>query len=467
MNPWASHRKSIYLGGIILLLTAVSFGIFWKFWYKTPTCFDNVKNGDETGVDCGGSCSKVCSSGVIQPIVMWDPRMFEISPGVWSLLVYVENPNTDVDATYVPYTFTIYNANNKVLEQKTGATILPKNKTVGIFEGPISIPDENKPQRVIFELGGNIIWNKNENPSNDISITNSPLSNLDSQPRVQANVRNNSTKEIDNIELVAAIFDGSDNAVAASRTFIDSLPKNTNTNVLFTWPRPFDLGSKACEKPSDVMLLLDRSGSMSVLGANPPEPLSTAKDAAATFIDQLNNKDKIGVVSFATSASNPIDFPLSSNLNSAKQAVLSINIEASSTQYTNIYDALHSSWQELVSGRAQDDSSKVIVLLTDGVANSPRYPLGHTEADDIKFAENLATADALNAKKDGISIYTVGLGQQINESFLKTIASTPDDYFFAPSASNLETIYKNISSSICKEIPARIEITYKIFGNSI
>jgi len=59
------------------------------------------------------------------------------------------------------------------------------------------------------------------------------------------------------------------------------------------------------------------------------------------------------------------------------------------------------------------------------------------------------------------------LGDKINESFLKTIASQKENYFFAPMALDLKTIYKNISSDICKEMPARIEITYKIFGDSV
>jgi Mg-chelatase subunit ChlD len=298
----------------------------------------------------------------------------------------------------------------------------------------------------------------------DITVTNGPLLRLDSEPRVEANVKNNGTEEIKNIELVAAIFDGSDNAIATSRTFVESLKKNEDTNIFFTWPKPFELGSKVCEKPSDVVLLLDRSGSMASLGLNPPEPLTEAKSAATTFVEQLSPKDKIGVVSFATSAKEPIELNLTSDFNSAKQAVASVSILASSTQYTNIYEAIHSGWQELISARGQDESSKIIILLTDGVANNPKDPQGRTEADDIKYAEDLAVKESLNAKTDGLSIYTIGLGEKINESFLKTIASKENNYFFAPSALNLETIYKNISSDICKELPARIEITYKIFG---
>jgi secreted protein with Ig-like and vWFA domain len=121
----------------------------------------------------------------------------------------------------------------------------------------------------------------------------------------------------------------------------------------------------------------------------------------------------------------------------------------------------------LVSARSENKLSKIIILLTDGVANNPTDPQGHTEADDIKYAENLASKEAASAKSDGIVIYTIGLGNKINESFLKNVASGENNYFFAPTAANLETIYKNISSDICKEMPARIEITYKIFGDSV
>jgi hypothetical protein len=173
------------------------------------------------------------------------------------------------------------------------------------------------------------------------------------------------------------------------------------------------------------------------------------------------------MISFATKAKDPIDLNLTSDFNSAEQAIASTSIESGTTQYTNILSALHSGWQELISDRAEASSSKVVILLTDGVANNPKDPNGKTEADDIKYAENLATTESSDAKGDGLIIYTIGLGDKINESFLKAVASNESDYFFAPSASNLETIYKNISSDICKEMPARIEITYKIFGASI
>lgn len=467
MNDWASRRKTLYLIALALILAGASFALFWKYWYQEPTCFNNLKDGNETGIDCGGSCTKVCSNEAIAPIVKWDSRLFETLSGVWSVLVYVENPNPNTDASYVPYTFTIYDANSGILAERKGATILPRGKTVGIFEGSITIGNGKVPKRAVFEIGKNILWKKSENKNDDITVTHGPLLRMESEPRVEANVKNNNINEVKNIELVITIFDGSDNAIAASRTFIENIKKGENTDVFFTWPKPFELGSKICEKNSNVMLLLDRSGSMASSGSNPVQPLSDAKSAAQSFIDQLKTNDKVGVISFASDSKEPTELNLSSDLNLAKKAVESVTIESGNIQYTNIYSALHVAWQELISVRTENTSKKVAILLTDGVANNPKNPNGKTEEDDIKYAEDLALKEATNAKKEGIILYAIGLGNKVNESFLRAVASEEKNYFFSPASSDLESIYESISSDICKEVPARIEITYKIFGDSI
>lgn len=467
MDQWASRRKNLYLLGIVLVLTTVSFLVFWKFWYQAPTCFDGVKNGDETGVDCGGACSLICSAGILKPIVRWDPRTFEVSPGVWSVLIYVENPNINAVATYAPYTFTLYDEKNNVLSKREGATILPSHKTVGIFEGNISIKQGVRVRRAEFEFGKEIVWQKIEDTDEELVVSHSPILRLDTMPRVEANVKNKTFNDIKNIELIAAIFDGSDNVIAASRTFIENLGRNEDTDVFFTWPKTFDLGSKVCENPANVVLLLDRSGSMSSLGTNPPQPLTDAKKAAVSFVERMSIEDRVAVVSFATKASNPIDLDLTNDLFLAKSVIDKIAIATGTTQYTNIYESLYSAWQELSSQRILNNASKVIILLTDGVATNPKNPNGGTEADDIKYAEGLALGAAKEAKDDNILIYTIGLGDSINAEFLKQVASETDHYFFAPDAQKLENIYKNISSDICEEIPARVEITYKVFGKEI
>ena len=62
------------------------------FFHKTPTCFDGVKNQNEKGLDCGGVCTRICSGDISTPIVMWQ-RVFQVTPGVYSAVAYIQNPN--------------------------------------------------------------------------------------------------------------------------------------------------------------------------------------------------------------------------------------------------------------------------------------------------------------------------------------------------------------------------------------
>lgn len=462
---WASRRKNIYLLGAVLLLSTIAFFVFWQFWYKAPTCDDGIKNGNETGVDCGGSCKFICASGAQSPIVRWDPRLFEPLPGVWSAVVYVENPNTDVDAVYAPYKFSFYGQDNKVIYERSGATVLPKGRTVGVFEGSISLPEGQRPARALFEIDNQrLVWQKNSDNERKISVSHTPILRIESAPRVEANVQNISLSEVKNIELVAVIFDGRDNAIASSRTFIDRLKKDESRSIFFTWPKPFELGSRACSRKSDIALLLDRSGSMASLGKNPPEPLESAKKAASSFVDSLKVEDRVAVVSFATEPSLPHDVALSQDFEAVNLAIENIAIGNSGIQFTNITSALHEGWSALLSSSADENRARVLVLLTDGVANSPKDPNGRTEAEDIAYAEKSALSEASLIKQDGVEIFTIGLGEAVNQNFLTELASLGNNFYFAPTAEDLQSIYQRISSQICKEVPARIEITYKIIN---
>lgn len=468
MNDWASRRKNIYLVLIVFVLSGVSFAIFWNFWYSKPTCSDGIQNGEETGVDCGGGCSLVCKAEALRPIVRWDPRLFEISPGNWSALIYVENPNIDSFASYAPYKFTIYDQNNSIVAVRSGATILPRNKTVGIFEGGIEIGVEIEPKRAVFEFGDNIRWQRVQTKDPEIKISHTPLLRLDTSPRVEATIENEEIDPIKNIELVAAVFDEADNAVATSRTFVEELSGGESTNVVFTWPRPFDLGVRACEKPSSVVLAIDRSGSMASLGSNPPEPLTSVKRAAEYFVSELKEKDSVGLVTFASVADSPVS--LTQNFENLKELIGGISISGGGTQYTNISDAVKKTSEIflLSESMSNKDHQKILVLLTDGVATKPDKPGGaDSDAEQVFYAESVALSSALEVKKSGVVIYTVGLGRDINKDFLKSLASSPDNFFETPSTSTLSSVYNKISSSICKELPSRIEITYKIFGDQI
>jgi len=418
------------------------------YWYEDPTCFDNKKNGDESGVDCGGSCILICTSQTLAPEVLWS-RSFEVVPGVYNLIAYIENPNLQSEVLVAPYSFKVYGQDNELILERKGVTNIPQRKAFAIFEGTVRTGDKI-PTRVSFEFERPLVWQRIEEKEPDIEVQSTVLVGTDTAPRINAVLENKSVDNLENVEVIVIIFDSDNNAIHTSRTIVEKFDRGTKRELAFTWPQPFDTAFGVCSTPVDVALVIDRSGSMNDDGLNPPEPLTTVKEAAKTFVEQLTNQDKVSVVSFATEGS--LDISLTTNGLSAQGAINSIAIGPNeNTQYTNILDGLTAAYQELTSERDNPGTDNVIVLLTDGIASRPvdKNNVNYPEESALAFADQIGSSTG---------VYTIGLGSKVNSEFLKGIATGEQYYYTAPSRDDLEAIYKQIATSICKKGPNVIQI---------
>jgi Mg-chelatase subunit ChlD len=428
-------------------------------FYQKPTCFDNRRDGDELGIDCGGSCAILCSFEVLDPIVHW-ARIFPVSGDIYSAVAYVENPNISSSATDVPYVFKIYDDKNQLITERTGTTFIPRNQKFAVFEGQIQITGRT-PKTVQFEFTQKPVWKKTDAAEPDIQVTSKALMQADVSPRIEAELENKSLDDVSNIEVSAIVYDGNNNAVAASRTYINSLPKGSSAQAVFTWPEPFEAKLDVCQIPSNIMLVLDRSGSMASDGANPPEPLTDAKNAAVSFIDQLKDTDQVGMESFATTPSDPIDVPLSSNHAAAKEGVSALSIHTDGSQNTDLGDGLLRAMNEIGAKNQNADAKNVIIALTDGLATEPE------KEGDKNYPEEYAADAASQIRSKNIQLYTIGLGSDVNASFLQSIATDNSHYYAAPTSKQLQSIYNDIATKICEKRPAIIEVITRILPDGI
>jgi hypothetical protein len=237
---WAKRRKATYLGGTILFFIIIILIIVVPKLFKTATCFDGIKNQDELGIDCGGVCSKnnLCKDQYNNPIVQWVRWAKVTSAGTYNVLAYVENPNLGAGAYNAPYNFKIYDKNDVLLFEKSGTTYIPPNKNFAVFEDGININDKT-PARISFTFAGNAVWQKMDNTDLGIVSDSSTLSKETTKPRVDAVIRNKNLKSVDNVEVVAILYSSDENAIAFSRTMIDTIQGQSTQNIVFTWPEPF------------------------------------------------------------------------------------------------------------------------------------------------------------------------------------------------------------------------------------
>ncbi len=197
--------------------------------------------------------------------------------------------------------------------------------------------------------------------------------------------------------------------------------------------------------PSDVVLVIDRSGSMKeTIAGTTGTKMAKAKSSARRFVDILakDTRNHVGLSSFSTEAT--IDRTLTNNYESVKTEISALTAEGDTCTECGIYKGNLNIKQN---GRA--NIKKIIILLTDGKANVIQ---GSPNRVSTTTAENKAIAEAkASHDNNGTIIFTIGVGDQINADFLRKIASvTGGRYYASPTSDDLNTIYDKISLIIAK-----------------
>lgn len=234
---WAQKRRLIYSSIILVVfLLAVVLPTILHF-YKAPTCFDKKQNQDELGIDCGGSCSLLCSVQYVPLNVLWS-RFSKVSPGVYNVLAYIENPNINAGANNLNYVFKLYDKDGALLKERTGQTFAPANKIMAVFE-PELLTGNQVPQRLEFSFTSPAVWLKQDSKETGLSISELVISREESAPRLSAVLTNKTINQIKKIEAVGIIYNTDGNTIAFSRTIIDSLLGKETRNIFFNWPAPF------------------------------------------------------------------------------------------------------------------------------------------------------------------------------------------------------------------------------------
>jgi hypothetical protein len=251
------------------------------------------------------------------------------------------------------------------------------------------------------------------------------------------------------------------------------------------------------EKPLDVMLVLDRTGSMCTNSAGQPDPACTdmenARAGMKTFLGLMNPAlDHVGLAvlppasSMATKCDKPpntasyddpnapyVLVPLSSdyktgtNLNTASNLVSTINcVQANgNTAYANAIDAAQA---EIVKD-GRPGTIKIIVLLSDGAANTgPLYYPANSPYLLTPCHQGITSSQVAHAA--GTSVYSIGydVGHDICQKEIKGppvsrtaespaitglqalqgIASDPTQFYNQPNAAELNTAFSAVANDI-------------------
>ena len=233
---WASSRNIMY--GFIFLVILIALGVFGfrTILFPTPSCTDSKQNGYEEGVDCGGLCARKCIDQILPVSVLWS-RVLPVSDGVYDLVGLISNRNVDASPFTMNATFTVFNKKADVIFSKK-VNITPP--TAG--EAPILIQNvflKEEPKNVVITLEeGTSYKTPKAFQSVQISVVSTSFENGEI-PRAYAMIRNLTRERFTNFPVKILLYDGDQNVIGTGETFVESLDKEADKKVVFTWKDTF------------------------------------------------------------------------------------------------------------------------------------------------------------------------------------------------------------------------------------
>ncbi|MDX9723563.1 MAG: VWA domain-containing protein [Myxococcota bacterium] len=215
----------------------------------------------------------------------------------------------------------------------------------------------------------------------------------------------------------------------------------TRTHVLLH-ARTGDSATRTVRVPSNVVLVIDRSGSMA--GAW----IENAKLSAEHVLDSLQDGDRIALISYATDAQ--IDYPSTLLNSSSRSAVRNTIRNLRVGGGTCISCGLTMGQAQLSKGQAESGVSRVI-LFSDGQANT-----GIVDLDQLASL-------ARDIERSGSTVSSVGVGLDYNESLMMQLAvSGNGNHYFVENPTQLASILKEEMNSLQQLVAKRVVATFEL-----
>lgn len=225
---------------ILVIVAAVVVGIVSLLVYRftpQPTCFDNRKNQNEEGVDCGGSCVPCALKHQGKLELSFPPRFFLVGEHQYDFVAELRNPNLALGGTFV-YTFKIFDDTGFLLAERKGRSFIYPGETAHLIEN--SFVTERTIDHVNLEIIATAFM-----LSRDVEpdlIAGRKIYDIQTgrqgrpMSRVTALLVNRTLEDQKNIVVNVLLYDKDGNVVGVNKTTVDSLASGASLPLEFSWP---------------------------------------------------------------------------------------------------------------------------------------------------------------------------------------------------------------------------------------
>ena len=194
-------------------------------------------------------------------------------------------------------------------------------------------------------------------------------------------------------------------------------------------------GEKTRESKINVMIVIDISESTGLsFGAS--AAIDVEKSLAIDIWKDISHEHQIGVVAFNHRAYQVSPLGLKADHPEAVLKIASLQDTGGTLVYAGLKKAIYA--------LQAAQGAKNIVVISDGITQHP---------------EN-AFSEARDAAKNGMKIYTVGVGDRTNEEFMKALAAAGEGIYYRPTEKqNLKLLFGEVEEELPEEGKLSLVIT--------
>lgn len=250
-DSWRKRRKRMFIYSFALILLAFTFYKAYPYLNPDPTCFDGKINGDEIGIDCGGSCELSCHNEIL-PIEVKFSRAVKTEENLYDLIAIVQNRNLNKNVRdgVINYTFSIYDKAGLLLKTVSGISVMPVGQTFPIiFQNvPVDLTSSgNDISRVVTDVGFNSPeWIKVDSvfANNFFTVESTNFEqNRNNISQLSVSLKNLTKATFKNIPVRVTLEDDVGNFMAINETIMAEIKPEGNATLSFTWRSPLPVAN--------------------------------------------------------------------------------------------------------------------------------------------------------------------------------------------------------------------------------
>lgn len=231
---WATKRKIIIIAiGAALFFSAGAAMVFFVF-SNPASCSDGKQNGGEVGIDCGGSCLRLCSVQVKEPFVDFAQTVQDGNST--AIVARLVNPNERASVSGLRYEATLFSTNGVFLDQFEGEINIEPNKKVALYIPIGQAVLKEDVSRVSVEVSGGIFLQDSRNYQN-IFIQDFAWSFSGGLPTLNLKVESLG-QQILRQSIIAIAYGEGEKVLGAKRVIVPEINEKSS-DVSLRWSTPF------------------------------------------------------------------------------------------------------------------------------------------------------------------------------------------------------------------------------------